>query len=141
MSVNSIYKDILLDHARKPHNRGDLHDADVVKRASNPHCGDELEIGIHFYQNKLRKVLFRGRGCSVCIASASLMTEVVTGTSRGQAGKLYEEMKAWFTSGKGNYVTQPPASLYALSAVREYPARRRCVMLAWEALNDALSAK
>ena len=139
MSENSIYQKVLLDHARQPRNRGDLQDADVLMRASNPRCGDDLEIGILFDHDILHKVLFRGRGCSVCIASASLMTQVVTGKNREQASKLYQEMKAWFTVGEGNYVPQPPASLHALSAVREYPARRRCVLLAWEALHDALS--
>ena len=110
----------------------------MVRRGRNPRCGDDLEVGVDFDGDRLTQVRFHGRGCSICIASASMMTEAVTGLSRGEANKRYEEMKAWFSAGQDEARPEPHASLVALSAVREYPARRRCVLLAWEALHEAL---
>ena len=141
MSATGLYKDLLLDHYRNPRNCGDVSHADVVARGSNPRCGDEVEIGVTFDGETLKEEMFHGRGCSVCIASASLMTTAVTGKTRHAAHQLALEMNAWFSSGEGSQVPEPPAALRALSAVRQYPARRRCVLLAWEALNDALGYK
>lgn len=137
MSDNSIYKDVLMDHYRNPRNRGDLTHVDVVRRGSNPRCGDDIEVGINFKDGRLGKVMFRGRGCSVCLASASMMTEAVNGKSTQDAHRLAEAMKAWFTADG----VKPTESLQALEAVRSHSARKRCVLLAWEALDDALRAE
>lgn len=137
---NSIYRDVLMDHYRKPRNYGDLSSTEVVARGANPRCGDEIEVGVAFDGEALKVVKFRGRGCSVCIASASMMTEAVSGRSRDAARALADEMSGWFANGEGGNVPDPPPALAALSAVREYPARKRCVLLAWEALRDVLGA-
>ena len=139
MNATGLYQGVLRDHFRSPRNYGDLSDADIVRRGSNPRCGDDVEVGIYYQGEILRQVRFRGRACSVCIASASLMTEAVAGKSRGAAHQLAEEMKRWFNSGDGDTLPDPPESLQALSAVRDYPIRRRCVLLAWEALDEALA--
>jgi len=139
MSTNSFYKEVLMDHFRHPRNKGDLAGADVVRRGDNPRCGDEVEVGLFVHGDKLEQVKFRGRGCSVCIAAASMMSEAVSGRSKEEAHRLCEEMHYWFGKGDGTDVTPPPDDLAALSAVREYPARRRCVLIAWDALSDALA--
>ncbi|MEJ2381438.1 MAG: SUF system NifU family Fe-S cluster assembly protein [Gammaproteobacteria bacterium] len=138
MTTSSLYKQVLLDHYRHPHNCGELGGADVVRRGSNPRCGDDVEVGVYYDGDTVREVRFRGRGCSVCIASASLMTDTVRGKQRDEVQRLAREMHQWFSSGEGEQVPEPPESLQALSAVRQYPARRRCVLLAWDALDDAL---
>lgn len=136
---NSIYKHQLMDHYRHPRNRGDLGSDLVIRRARNPRCGDDLEVGVRVEDDRLVSVRFRGRGCSVCIASASMMTEAVMGEDRAAAQGLMRSMRDWFSSGNGSAVPEAPASLHALTAVRQYPARRRCVLLAWEALEEAIS--
>ncbi len=134
---NDLYKSVLLDHYRHPRNYGRLDNAEIVKRGRNPRCGDEVEVGVTFNGDKLERVAFAGRGCSICIASASMMTETVTGKSRVEADALYHQIVDWFSDG-GKQEIIP--SLQALAAVRIYPARKRCVLLAWQALNEALSA-
>lgn len=136
----SIYKAALLDHYRNPRNRADPAGADVVSRGRNPRCGDDLEIGVDFDGDTVARVRFRGRGCSICIASASMMTEAVGGISRNAARELGAFMEAWFTPGAGIDDAAAPETLRPLSPVRGQSARRRCVMLAWEALSQALDA-
>jgi nitrogen fixation NifU-like protein len=140
MAAEGLYKEVLLDHFRHPRNKGELTGADTVRRGSNPRCGDDIEVGVFLRGDRLESVRFRGRGCSICIASSSLMTEAVTGTSLTEARHLCEAMQSWFGQGDGAQVAEPPRDLEALSAVRDYPARRRCVLLSWEALQDALAA-
>ena len=89
---------------------------------------------------RLQAVRFRGRGCSVCMASSSLMTEAVGGRSRSEARNLCQRMQAWFAPGEDADVAEPLPALGALAAVRGYPARRRCVLLSWEALSEALAS-
>lgn len=140
MSDRSLYKDVLLDHYRHPRNKcdGELEGADVVRRGSNPRCGDEVEVGLYLQDGRIDRVRFRGRGCSVCIASSSMMTESVSGLQTDEIRQLCRHMRRWFEQGDGEGMAEPPADLEALSAVREYPARRRCVLLPWEALAGAL---
>ena len=103
-------------------------------------CGDEIEVGLYLQGDQLREVRFRGRGCSVCIASSSMMTEAVKGRDAVAARQMCDHMHGWFGQSDGDALAPPPSDLQALSAVREYPARRRCVLLSWEALADALDA-
>lgn len=131
-----------MDHYRNPRNRGDLSEAEVVRRGSNPRCGDDIEVGVNFDNETVDKVMFRGRGCSVCLASASMMTESVRGKNKVDAHKLVEAMRTWFgkesDDSNDNANHSPATSLEALDAVRGHSARKRCVLLAWEALDDAL---
>ena len=139
MAEQTLYKEVLLDHFHHPRNKGDLAGADVVRRGSNPRCGDEIEVGIEVEAGRLSRVRFRGRGCSVCIASASLMTEAVTGHDAAEARAMADRMRGWFAADATEAV-EPSPSLEPLSAVRAYPARRRCVLLSWVALTDAIEA-
>ncbi len=141
MVSEGIYKDVLLEHFRHPRNKGELAGADRVRRGSNPRCGDDIEVGVFLRRDIVESVKFRGRGCSLCIASASLMTEAVSGRSCAEVQRLCEEMQSWFGQGAGAPAAAPPGDLQALSAVRAYPARHRCVLLAWEALCDVLAAR
>jgi len=136
----SLYKKVLLDHFHHPRNRGDLSEADVVRRGSNPRCGDEVEVGVYVDGDRIDQVRFRGRGCSVCIASASMMTEAVTGKEANEVRRLCASVKGWFDQASDDKPQPIAPELEALSAVRAYPARRRCVLLSWEALPDAVDA-
>jgi len=139
MEDTSLYKKVLMDHYHHPRNKGDLSGADIVRRGNNPRCGDEIEVGLFQQGDRVDRVRFRGRGCSICIAAASMMSEAVSGRSKKEARYLCEAMTHWFGEGNGSEVKEPPDALQALSAVREYPARRKCVMISWNALSDALA--
>ena len=132
----SIYKAVLLDHFHNPRNKGDLDSMDVIRRGSNPRCGDDLEVGIRFSNEALQSVRFRGRGCSICLASASIMSECTTGLSLQGVRELTEQMRQWFD--QKNAETPSNTTLAALGAVRAHPARKKCVLLAWQALAEAL---
>jgi len=137
--VNSVYKSVLLDHFHNPRNKGDLDTMDRVKRGSNPRCGDEIEVGIRTENEVLKSVRFRGRGCSICLASASIMSECTMGLTMQQARQLVRKMLDWF--GDSESETPSNTTLVALGAVRQHPARKKCVLLAWVALEETLEIK
>lgn len=139
MSNQSVYKEVLLDHFHNPRNKGDLESMAMVKRGKNPRCGDEIEVGVNCDDDTLTSVRFRGRGCSVCLASASIMTESTSGLERQQARQLTQQMQHWFDDKDSD----PPDdnALAALSSLRQHPARKKCVLLAWVALDEILNCK
>jgi len=136
MSNDSVYKEVLLDHFHNPRNRGELDDMDMVRRGSNPRCGDEIEVGIACHNGVLETVRFRGRGCSICLASASMMTECTSGLKLQQARQLVTRLQQWFSN--TNYEMLPDENLAALGTIRQHPARTKCVLLAWQALDETL---
>ncbi len=131
-------KQVLMDHYRHPRNRGDLRGMDAIRRGHNPRCGDEVEVGVSFNADRVTRVLFRARGCSICIASASMMTEVATGKSVDEIAATSKGLRQWFDTGGDEPDVPLPPPLAALSAVRHQSARTRCVLLPWDALDDAL---
>ncbi len=140
MSSAQLYRETLLDHFHHPRNKGDLSGADSVKRGSNPRCGDEVEIGLFIEDERIAQVRFRGRGCSICIASASMMTEIVAGLSKAEASQLCDTISETFRTDRSNETGPLPQGLEALAAVQHHPARSRCVTLSWQALAEALAA-
>jgi len=136
MSNDSVYKEVLLDHFHNPRNKGELDDMDMVRRGSNPRCGDDIEVGIACHNGALETVRFRGRGCSICLASASMMTECTRGLKFQQVRQLIAGLQQWF-SNDGNEMP-PNEHLAALGAIRQHPARKKCVLLAWQALDETL---
>ena len=137
--MDSVYKTVLLDHFHNPRNKGDLDTMDRVRRGSNPRCGDEIEVGIRANNEVLESVRFRGRGCSICLASASIMSECTQGLTMLQARQIVQQMLEWFGDFKGEAPSN--TTLAALGAVRQHPARKKCVLLAWIALDETLVSK
>ena len=136
MSDQSLYREVLLDHFHNPRNKGGLDDMQHVRRGDNPRCGDEIEVGVIDKHDSLEAVRFRGRGCSICLASASIMTETTQGLKIAQARSLVDGMKTWF--GDDEETSAPVDGVLALGSVRQHPARKKCAMLAWQALDQIL---
>lgn len=138
MDLKELYREVILDHNRSPRNFGRLEPADADADGHNPLCGDRLHLTLALDGERVRAVRFEGEGCAISVASASLMSEAVTGRTRAEIDRLYAEMHAMLT-GRGDVA--PPASLgklQALAGVREFPARVKCASLAWHTLQAAL---
>lgn len=133
-----LYKARLLQHFKRPNNRGGLAGADYRARGWNPLCGDEIEVAVFCAGRQLRQVRFEGRGCSVCIASASMMTEAAAGLDRARLRRLIAALRGWLAGASPEYPAALPAGLLPLAPVRELPARGKCVLLCWDALEEAL---
>ena len=139
MELNDLYRDVILDHNRKPRNFGPLEPADASIEGFNPMCGDRLTVRLNLSGDRISDIRFEGQGCAISTASASLMTEAVKGMTRAQALVLFERVHALLTDD-----TAAPADelgkLAALSGVREYPARVKCASLCWHTLSAALKS-
>lgn len=133
--MQDLYKEIILDHFRRPRNRGELENADVEERIFNPLCGDEVTVYARLSGEKLDEVAFTGRGCSISQASASMLAESLGGKEREEAEG---EISAFMEMMRGTQENEELGELVALKAIIQAPNRIRCATLAWEAMRRGL---
>ena len=137
--LEELYQEVILDHSRRPRNFGTLSNADVLVHGDNPACGDEIHLGVHFSPDgKLEEIKFSGQGCAISQASASMMTLKLKGKTRSEAADLARSFKDLVTSEASNE-TKGLGDLQLLQGVRKFPQRVKCAMLAWRAIEQALS--
>lgn len=137
MSLEELYREVILDHYRSPRNRGTLEDPTVVVELSNPLCGDEITLALRVEEGVVQAVRFGGRGCSISQSSASMMTEAVEGKRLGEALDLIKRFKGMMR-GEVRPDEADLGDLEALQGVAKFPVRIKCAVLAWEALRQAL---
>ncbi len=138
MSLDDLYKEVILDHYKNPRNKRDLPAAEVSCSKNNPLCGDEITIHAHVEDGTVAEVAFEGQGCSISQASASMLTGTVSGQSVEDAGGLAREFRGMM-EGATPADEDRLGDLVALQGVAKYPVRIKCAVLAWDVLQDALS--
>jgi nitrogen fixation NifU-like protein len=135
----SLYREVIVEHGRKPRNFGPLEGANRHVEGVNPLCGDQLDIALRIVDGTIEDVAFTGSGCAISQASASLMTEAIKGRDAEDVRALFSRVHAMFTGDEataGDVTTL--GKLAALSGVSAYPARVKCASLSWQALRRAL---
>lgn len=138
MSLDDLYKEVILDHYQNPRNKGRLEAPDVATRGHNPLCGDEVELSLKIDDGTVRDIAFGGRGCSISQASASMMTESVKGQHLEDAEQLAGAFKAIMISGGSPEALGEAEELQALQGVKRFPVRVKCALLPWTALIEAV---
>jgi nitrogen fixation protein NifU and related proteins len=137
VSLDDLYKEVILDHYKSPRNKRGLPDATVSLHKNNPLCGDEITVHARLGDGRVAKIAFEGQGCSISQASASMMTEAVQGLSTEDAGGLAGEFRGMM-EGRVDPDEDQFGDLMALKGVVKYPVRIKCAVLAWDVLEDAL---
>ena len=136
-SVEAMYQEVILDHYRRPRNKGVLPGATTSAHLSNPTCGDEVSVEAIVDGGVIRDVRFTGQGCSIAQASASMMTELARGASIGAVRRTQAALERLL---RREPVTRDAlGDLLAFEAVARYPARVGCVLMPWRALEQAIS--
>ena len=137
LSLEELYKEVILDHYRAPRNKGRLDPHDVALERNNPLCGDEIELFLKFEGDDVTGIAFEGKGCSISQASASMMTEKVKGLSAADARSLADSIKRMM-AGEEEGDAQALEDLVSLKGVVRYPVRIKCALLGWNTLVEAL---
>ncbi|MCS6789524.1 MAG: SUF system NifU family Fe-S cluster assembly protein [Bacteroidia bacterium] len=140
--LKQLYQEIILDHNRYPRNYGRLENPTHQARGHNPLCGDQIELTLQIRDNVIEDIRFEGKSCSICKASASVMTTVVKGTSLEEAETLFEAFHELLTHEEPTKVSSLAAEwrdkLSVFSTVRLFPVRVKCATLPWHTLHNAL---
>lgn len=136
--LRELYQEVILDHNRRPRNRGHVTKPTHSSDGFNPLCGDQIHLELSVIDGVIEDVKFEGQGCAISTASASLMTQAIKGKSVAEAKQMFDEMQSLLTSPGDSSAFFEEDELMALSGVREYPVRIKCAVLAWHALKQAL---
>jgi nitrogen fixation NifU-like protein len=140
--LSDLYQELILDHNKRPRNRGTLEGADHHAEGYNPLCGDRVTIHVRLRDGVIEEVRFDGSGCAISTASASLMTEAVKGLTMDEAKVIFDRFHEMVTGqleqGRPSSGGPSLGKLAAFSGVGRFPARVKCATLAWHTLAAAL---
>ena len=136
--LGDLYQEIILDHYKKPRNAGRLEQPTCSAAGDNPLCGDKISVTVKTSGDRLEDIRWKGAGCAISTASASLMSEAVKGKTRAEIESLFTRFHDMVT-GKGG--SDGLEKLEVFSGVSEYPVRVKCASLAWHTLKAALEGK
>jgi nitrogen fixation NifU-like protein len=134
--MQGFYKEVVLDHYQRPRNRGELENADIEEHLNNPLCGDEVTVYAKLRDGKVANIRFTGRGCSISQASASMLTERLSGKDCEEAEAEIEAFLEMMRTEEKEEL----GDLVALKGIIQTPNRVRCATLAWDALKGGLGS-
>lgn len=138
LELDDLYREVILDHYRTPRGAAPLPDPDVREEGFNPLCGDELTLELQVEAGVIEDLSVRSRGCSISVASGSLLAEALRGKTLAEARQLLAGFKAMMQG-------RPPddgvelGDLEVLEGVKNFPVRIKCALLPWTTLEQALS--
>ena len=135
--LTDLYQQVILDHNRRPRNRGKLPTANRVAHGDNPSCGDQCSVYLQLEGDRIKDLSFDGSGCAISQASASLTTTQLKGKTAAEAEALYNQFHEIVTTGKE---PDEMSDIAAFAGVHTFPARIKCATLGWHAALNALKS-
>ena len=140
--LGELYQEIILEHSKAPRN---YRKPAVVNREAegyNPLCGDRCTVYLDVEDGAIKDIGFRGSGCAISRASASMMTQSVKGKSKAEAAELFEQFHRLVTGDQETVAkADEMGKLAVFAGVSKFPARVKCATLAWHTLQSALEGK
>ncbi len=136
--LTELYQQVILDHNKRPRNRGRLPTANRVAHGDNPSCGDQCSVYLRLEGDRIADISFDGSGCAISQAASSLMTTQLKGRTAAEAEALYKEFHAIVTTG---HAPEEISDVAAFAGVHAFPARIKCATLGWHAALNALKGE
>ena len=136
--LEELYQEVILDHYKNPRRRCTCEESDATIEAYNPLCGDAVTVQIRAASPNVCDVCFSGKGCSISQAAASLMAELCSGKSFAEIRLLHALYKRMIIEDAGDESLEELGDAAVLQGIKKFPARYRCALLAWQALEDAI---
>ena len=138
MELDSLYQEVILDHYRSPHHKGLSVQKDIQVHHNNPSCGDEITLNLIMDGRLVKDISWDGVGCSISMASASVMSDLLIGKRYEEATKIlraFVELMQSKGQSQGDEVILEDGVAFA--GVSKFPARIKCALLGWMAFKDA----
>ena len=140
--LSDLYQEVILEHNKNPRNFREIETATRTADGNNPLCGDALRVYVEMEDELVKDVAFKGSGCAISKASASMMTQAVKGKSRAEAEVLFDEFHKMVTGELDAEADENRlGKLKIFAGVLEFPARVKCASLSWHTLHAALSGE
>ena len=135
--LDELYREVILDHFKNSSHSGELSDAQVRAEGTNPLCGDEMTFYLKLANGKVAQARFKGKGCAISQASASMLSQQLEGKSLDEIRRLIEAMKG-LMQGQDPDPSLDLGDLEALAGVRKFPVRVKCAALSWNVVEQGL---
>jgi nitrogen fixation protein NifU and related proteins len=136
--LDELYRDVILEHFKNPTHAGAIPEAQIKVDGANPLCGDELTFHIKLDGGTCQAVRFRGKGCAISQAAASMLATQTEGKPVAEVRQLISAMKA-LMQGQEPAATVDLGDLEALAGVRKFPVRIKCAALSWNVIEQGLN--
>ncbi|HJV31485.1 MAG TPA: SUF system NifU family Fe-S cluster assembly protein [Bacillales bacterium] len=136
-NLDALYRQVIMDHYKKPRNKGVLAEDSLTVNMNNPTCGDRIQLTMKVLDGKVVDAKFEGEGCSISMSSASMMTQAIKGKNIDDAIKL-SKIFSDMMQGKDYDENLDLGDIEALQGVSKFPARIKCATLAWKAMEKGL---
>ncbi|HCR30001.1 MAG TPA: SUF system NifU family Fe-S cluster assembly protein [Opitutae bacterium] len=136
-NLQSLYRATLIEQSRNPENNYVLENANRQSELKNSLCGDIVTVYLSVIGDRIEKASFQAQCCSICKASASMMTTRISDSSQRDAALLAEQLIDFLNDPQSDTFSESD-SLQSLSGVKAFASRIRCATLPWEALQQAL---
>lgn len=137
-NLDTLYRQVIMDHYQNPRNRGVLENGTLVTEMNNPSCGDRISIQMNVENGVVKDIKFEGEGCSISMASASMMTQAVKGKSAKEALAMSKTFSQMMLGEKIDPDDFSLSDIIALEGVAKFPARIDCATLAWKAMEKGV---
>ena len=138
LNLTSLYQQLILEHYRKPRNKGELPEKTVEIHMANPVCGDEIRLQLRIDGDQIVEARHVGQGCSISQAAVSMMTQLLKEKSLSEAESLAERFTAMMHGDEEVAKDRTMGDLRALQGVSKFPVRIKCALLAFDALQEAI---
>lgn len=139
--LRELYQEMILDHGRNPRNYRVMPLANRQAAGFNQLCGDRLTLYLKLDNGYITDISFTGSGCAISMASASLMTEALTGKTEVEANAFFQQFHELLTTENKPQESTGFEKLTVFSGVKAYPVRVKCATLAWHTLQAAFVQK
>lgn len=137
-NLDTLYRKVIMDHYKNPRNKGTVEGDALTVDMNNPTCGDRIQLQLQVEDGIVKDAKFNGEGCSISMASASMMTQAIKGKHINDALKM---SKTFSNMMLGEDVDMEEADfddIAALQGVSQFPARIKCATLAWKAMEKGV---
>lgn len=136
--LKELYQQVIMDHNKRPRNFREIGDANHLAHGNNPLCGDKLVVYVKLKGDVIEDLSFKGSGCAISVASASLMTEALKGKTIEEAEAIYEQVHKSMLGEETERGLL--GKLEVLSGVKDFPARVKCATLSWHTVHAAIDS-
>ncbi|KHF41143.1 Fe-S cluster assembly sulfur transfer protein SufU [Halalkalibacter okhensis] len=138
-NLDTLYRQVIMDHYKNPRNRGEFDGDTVTVNMNNPTCGDRIQIQMKVEDDKVTDAKFVGEGCSISLASASMMTQAIKGLKLDEAVAMSNIFSDMMLGKEYDDERFDLGDIEALQGVAKFPARIKCATLAWKAMEKGIN--
>ncbi|CDQ39160.1 MULTISPECIES: Fe-S cluster assembly sulfur transfer protein SufU [Virgibacillus] len=138
-NLDTLYRQVIMDHYKNPRNKGSLEGDILTVDMNNPTCGDRIQLQLQVEDGIVKDAKFQGEGCSISMASASMMTQAIKGKKIEDAMKMSTMFSQMMLGEEVDEEGIDLGDIQALQGVSKFPARIKCATLSWKAMEKGVN--